>query len=211
MGAFSGQKAETNGWQLVYQFTNFTDIPTFSYDIDNSGQIGTFSRILYLIKYSQYSVWCELDDFTGGLANRIGLPISWVYDVEVTNIKTYVNNPDTGFPDADQGTIYNRETPTGRINFWPSNYATAGTTPEGNDSIYDHNDSGFSTANGYGSMQVFDTQSAIPECIFSWSGWGISNGGNCGLGSNTTNGHTDWTFNYNANNFPNKLCRIYVL
>jgi hypothetical protein len=203
MGCHSGNRADALDWFKVYEFTNFVDITTFSYDEDNSLSAPTFSRVLYQIQYDEFSVWVEFDDFTSGDATKVGLPLSWVYDVEVTNLKAYFTNPGAGFPLANLNTIVTKDSAIGKIQFWPSNYST------GADGIYSHDDTGGGTADGYGSMQVFDMEPTIPECVFSWSGWGLTNGGNCGIGSYSGT-HTDWTFNYNANDFTRKICRIFI-
>lgn len=202
MGAHSGNRPGTKEWSLIYQFTNFRDIAAFSYDVNNSLSATPFSRILYQMKYDQYSVWCELDDFSSGDATKIGLPTNFVWEVNTTNMYVWVNNPSTGFPGANQSTIYNRGPVNARINFWPSDYGTQNAT-------YDHDDDGYNTSNGYGSMQIFDVSAATPECIFAWNAWGLTNGGDCGIGNRNTS-HPDWTFAYNANTIQSKLCRIWV-
>jgi hypothetical protein len=67
-----------------------------------------------------------------------------------------------------------------------------GTTGE-NDSLYDSDDSGNSSSNGYGSMQFFDVSQSPSHCIFSWNYWGSNI---FGMGNRNTS-HPDWTF---ANN-----------
>lgn len=203
MAAHCGQSPLAKGWSLIYQFTNFVDVGQFSYDVNNSATAPAFTRILYQMKYNEYSVWCEMDDFTGGNASRVGVPLSWTYEVDVTNVTVWVNNPGTGFPGANQATIYNRGPVNGRINFWPSNYGTAA------DGLYNHDDDSYSAGDGYGSMQVFDTTAATPECIFAWNYWGGANGGDAGIGSKATS-HPDWTFTNNKGNFPASVCRIWV-
>jgi hypothetical protein len=130
------------------------------------------------------------------------VPASWIYDVAVTNLVVRVNNPGSGFPFANQSTIVNRTSATGRINFWPSNYSRA-------DAGYDGVDTGYGADNGYGSFQVFDTVPATPECIFAWNNWGNAS---CdyGIGSRASTFDTDWTFAGNATTFQNRICRVYV-
>jgi len=202
MACFSGFRPSSLQWFLTYQFTKFVDVSTFSYDVNNSLIAPSFTRIAYQMKYDQFSVWCELDDFSDNDVSKIGLPTNFVHEVNVTNMYVQVNNPNSGFPDANQTTIYNRGPVNGRINFWPSNYGTE-------DATYNHDDNGYDTGNGYGSMQIFDTTPATPECIFAWNAWGLTNGGDIGIGNQNTS-HSDWTFKYNANNFKNKKCSIWV-
>lgn len=203
MGCHSGNRAESLEWFKVYEFTDFVDVPSFTYDEDSSLSAPSFTRVLYQIQYDEFSVWCEFDDFTGNDAARVGLPLTWIYNVEVSNLKVYVTNPGNGFPLANQATLRTRDSILGKIQFWPSNYSG------GDDGVYSDDDTGGGTADGYGSFQVFDMEPTTPECVFSWSGWGGSNGGNCGIGSQNA-GHPDWTFQYNANDFTRKICRVYV-
>jgi hypothetical protein len=206
MGANAGARPQSTGWELVYEWTNFVDESSFAYDIDNSSGISSFSRILYQMKYGKYSVWCEMDDHSSSDVATIGYPDNYYREANVTNMYVWVNNPDTGFPNATQSTIYNRGPVTGRINFWPSNYGTTG----GNSSLYDHDDSGYSTADGYGSFQVFDINPSTPECIFAWNRWYGGESCDIGIGTNGYGAHPDWTFMVNGASFTPKVGRIWV-
>ena len=187
MGVAGGPKPQTS-WYQVYQWSAWNDVGSFSYDIDNSASVPSFSRILYIFAVGDSSVWIELDDFTSNTANRTGVPLTWTYEVNVTNLVVKFKK-DT-FTGADNDTIYNRfNGVNGRINFWPSNYGTSGE----NDSLYDSDDSGYSSSNGYGSMQFFDVSQSPSHCIFSWSYWGNNI---FGMGNRNT-ASPDWTF---ANN-----------
>jgi len=204
MSCAAGPNPLLLGWYPVYEFDMRSDIVAGSYDasytVNNSATAPSFTRVLYILKLNEFSVWCEFDDFTSNTAARVGVPASWIYDVAVTNLVVRVNNPGSGFPGANQSTIVNRTSATGRINFWPSNYSVGG------DGLYNAIDTGYDTGNGYGSFQVFDTAPATPECIFAWNAWGINE---YGIGSNAS-GQPDWTFTSNGAQFLNRLCRIYV-
>ena len=189
MGVFAGQNANSQGWFLVYQWRGTPDVSTLAYEVDNSGSAPSFTRVLYTMAYGKFHVWCEFDDFTSSTATRTGLPTGWIYEVDVTNMNVYVNNPEEGFPGATQSSIKNRIGVTGRINFWPSNYSTTG----GNDSLYDHDDAGASTTDGYGSMQIFSLAESTPECVFAYNRWGQGINTDIGMGSRSTS-HPDWTF-----------------
>jgi len=204
MGAHAGKRPESSGWNLIYQLRNFRnmDVPTISYDVDNSSSAPSFTRVLYQMMYNEYSVWCEFDDFTSNDATRIGIPLTWVYEVDVTNMYVWYNNPNSGFPGANQSTIYNRGPVNGRINFWPSNYSTE-------DGIYNHDDDSYGTSNGYGSFQIFDIDPATPECVFAWNAWGFSDADDVGIGNRNTS-HLDWTFADTGPNYTDRLCRIWV-
>ena len=211
MGCYIGNTTEA-GWNLIYKWATAQDVP-ITYDVNNSASFsGSFSRILYTVSYPEPSTgkfhrcWAEMDDFTGGQVNRVGVPESWTYEVDVTNLKYYYSNDVSSFPGASTSTIYNSSNyVNGRINFWPSNYGTTG----GNDSTYDYDDSGFSSDNGFGSFQLFDMTNG-GKCVFAWNAWKYSGGAsNLGMG-NSTSTHPDWTFVYNEGSFPGSYIEAYV-
>jgi hypothetical protein len=200
MAVIAGQSPESLGWFKVYEWTTFNDVPTFAYTVNNSASAPAFTRILYQLVFGVYSVWCEVDDFTTNTASRVGVPLTWVYDTTVANGKVYYSANSSGFPGTNTSTIANRSFATGRLNFWPSNYSV------GADGLYDSTDIGATTANQYGSMQIFDTTTTPHYCIFAWNSWG---GGEFGFGNRSTS-HPDWTFAANASTVPPKLGRVYV-
>jgi hypothetical protein len=203
MACFSGNRAESLGWYKVYEWSSFVDVGTFSYSTNNSSTAPSFSRILYQFAFGTYSVWCEMDDFTSNTASRVGVPLTWTYETDITNLKVYVSENALSFPGSNTATIYSRQSALGRINFWPSNYGTTG----GNSSLYDHDDDGFDAGNGYGSMQIFDMVPTTPECIFAWNQWGT---GDIGIGSRNTS-HPDWTFASNLSSIIGpRLGKVYV-
>lgn len=202
MGCHAGQRPDTLGWRQVYEWNNTNDVSSFVYTIDNSSVTTSFTRILYQIVYDKYAVWCEFDDFTSNTPSRIGIPLTWVYDVVVTNLKVYFNSNASSFPGTNTSSIYNRTAATGKINFWPSNYSQLA------DGVYDDVDGGYDTGNGYGSFQVFDTTASPHYCIFAWNAWGQTNN-DLGMGNQNT-GNPDWTFSHNSSSFSKILGRIYV-
>jgi hypothetical protein len=200
MAIVAGQSPEALDWYKVYEWTTFNDVASFAYVINNSATAPAFTRILYQIVFGVYSVWCEMDDFTSNTANRTGVPLTWVWDSSVTNLRVFYSANSTGFPGANASTIYSRAAATGKINFWPSDYGT------GADGVYDSTDTGGGTSNGYGSFQVFDTTTTPHSCIFAWNQWG---GGDIGFGNRSTS-NPDWTFAGNAATVPPRLGRVYV-
>lgn len=202
MSCAMGNRPESKGWTKIYEFDNFKmDVTNFVYKVDNSLTAPAFTRVLFQIVADKFSVWVEMDDWTLGDATKIGVPLTWVYDNDVTNLVVWSSNPGTGFPNANQATIYSRKTSLGRLNFWPSNYGT------GTNTVYDYEDTSYNTVNGHGSFQVFDMEPTTPECLFAWNHWGTSP--SIGMG-NWTGTHPDWTFSYQGNQFSKTLCRIYV-
>lgn len=205
MGAAGGPRPENEGWYKVYEWSTFNDVSTFSYDIDNSSSAPSFSRIRYIMAMNNHHVSIEVDDFTSNTANRVGVPLSWTYEVDVDNMVVKYNKPGQ-FPDAVANTQYNRiDAVQGRINFWPSNYGTTGE----NDAKYDSDDSGYSTSNGHGSFQFFDVSVSPSHCMFAWNHWGYDPTDSFGMG-NFNGTHPDWTFSYEGGQFNYRFARIFV-
>jgi hypothetical protein len=203
MAIVAGQSPEALGWFRVYEWTAFNDVPSFAYTVNNSATAPAFTRILYQLVFDIYSVWCEVDDFTSNTANRTGVPLTWTYNSSITNGRVYYSANSSGFPSTNASTISNRSFATGKVNFWPSNYSASP------DALYNDNDSGFDTGNGYGSMQVFDTTVSPAVCIFAWNQWSSSTFGDFGFGNRNTS-HPDWTFASNGSAVPPKLGRVFV-
>jgi len=201
MSTHAGQRAESLGWYKVYEWTNFSDNAFFSYTVDNSATAPSFTRVMYQILLNEYSLWVEFDDFTGGLASRIGVPFTWIYDTQITNLKINYSSNSTSFPSTTALSIYNRSAATGKINFWPSNYSPSG------GSSFDETDTGYDTGNGYGSFQIFDTTVSPAICVVAWNNWGA---GDFGFGTPQSNSNTDWTFQNNFATFTQRLGRVYV-
>ena len=189
----------------MYEWDSFVDVPAFSYNIDNSSTAPSFSRIRYIFATNNHHVSIEIDDFTSNTANRIGVPLSWVYEVDVNNMVVRYNKPGE-FPGNVSNTQYNRLQPVqGKINFWPSNYSPPGE----NDSKYDSDDSGYNAANGHGSFQFFDTSVTPSQCIFAWNHWGYDPTDSFGMG-NFNGTHPDWTFSYVGGQFSFRFGQIFV-
>lgn len=204
MAAHGGFRPDTQ-WYQVYEWTSFVDVPSFAYTLDRSSTAPSFSRILYIFKIDEHQVAIEFDDFTSNTANRVGVPLTWTYETNVTNMLVRYKKPGA-FPGNSSATQYNRlSAVTGRINFWPSDYGTTGE----NSSLYDSDDSGFGTSNGFGSFQFFDVSVSPSHCMFAWNAWPPAYSGDLGMGNRNTS-HPDWTFAYNQSNFSYTLGRIYV-
>jgi hypothetical protein len=201
MSTHAGQRAESLDWYKVYEWTNFSDNAFFSYTINNASTAPAFTRILYQILLNEHSLWVEFDDFTGGVASRIGVPFTWVYDTQITNLIINYSSNSTSFPGTTPSTVYNRSAATGRLNFWPSNYAPLG------GSNYDETDTAYSAGDGYASLQIFDTTVSPAICIFAWNNWGA---GDFGFGNPLGSATTDWTFANNHPTFRQRLGRVYV-
>ena len=210
MGVISGPNTILmSTYSKIYEWDDFyqdSGSPaSWNYTINNSSSItNTFTRIHYRFKFDSYVVFIEFDDFTGGDINKVGVPINWTYEVNVSNM--IYGFTQSSFPNSDVTTLQSQyPIVEGRINFWPSNYNSL---PTGK---YDHDDGGYSSTNGYGSMQFFNMSTPSPQTIFSYSSWGSTP--IIGFGEPQTHTHPDWTFfTSNASTFsstPN-LGQVYV-
>jgi hypothetical protein len=203
MAASSGPKPEHIGWYKVYEWDSFADVGGFAYTVNNSSTAPNFSRIMYIMAMDDQHVSIEIDDFTSNTASRVGVPLSWTYEVNVNNMVVKYNKPNS-FPGSNTSTQYNRiNAVQGKINFWPSNYGTTGD----NNSLYDSDDSGYGTSNGHGSFQFFDISVSPTQCIFAWNWWGAPGEGGMGNYSGT---HPDWTFAQNFSSFSYLLGQVFV-
>ncbi len=97
----------------------------------------------------------------------------------------------------------------GNIEFWPNNYAqqNAANVPGASSSIYDFGDSMAEPVNGYGSMQVHNTQGK--QTLFAFNHWRMGQAADLGIG-NSAGSTRDWTFTKSAANYSRKRLRIYV-
>ena len=209
MSVHAGQRPESLGWNLMLVETAFGDGPNYATD-NTSSAPSSWSRILYQLQIGEYAVWCEIDDFTSSTIGRIGIPPTssgWAYESDVTNMNVYYNKKAESFPSTTTANITTKLNRSGKINFWPSNYSRTG----GNDSLYDHDDSGFSGSQGYGSFQIHDTTPSTPECVFAWNHWGAGlSDTDWGMGNRNTN-DPDWTFaNNESSTIYGKRLRIWV-
>lgn len=210
---------ELAGYRHVYTLNmsnganwNLAGVP---YAVDNSALIGsgTFGRVAYYLELqtatgSRQWVEVSMDAFTTD-PTKVGVPAipsAAFFQRRVSNLKVSSNST----------SITSGSFAEGNIEFWPSNYtaATSGTVPGGSDTTLDFDDSGASTANGYGSFQIHNF--SLKQTILAYNHWGDNLTGQTDIGigndPNTTRSqyNPDWTFIGNANTYTLKNLYVFV-
>lgn len=208
-------------YSLVYQL----DIPAVSanfnganvpYNIDNRSAITfPFDRIAYKLELGDANgrqfVCVSTEAFTSDV-NKIGVPTvssGAFFQQQAANLEVVSNVP---------GLVTGANISTGRMEFWPNNYAPGNSSlvPNASQGLYDFGDDAASPSNGYGSMQIhnYDIDGDGPgtqgQTVFAMNAWG--NAGeviDLGIG-NAPSGHPDWTFAHNATSYSVRRLQIFV-
>ncbi len=151
------------------------------YAVDNRARHAamTYSRVGYCLSLGSNYAYVEMNDFTGAVKSRLSPPSDWIYDQAVTNLTVRSNV-------AGVSNVINAS--TGSMEFWPNCYSTPPSPIYDNDDTIDSNDC-------YGSMQIHNGTSTV----IAWNRF-AQGGANddVGIGNNSGNVHTDWTFMANA-------------
>ena len=202
---------EFNSYRLIYDLDipakgNFGRVPV-PYTVDDAAKIGAFSRVAYYMELQkagepmQY-VWVSMDAFTNDAA-RVGVPVGWQFQKDVTNLRVWSNVPN----------IRTNETiDVGNIEFWPVSFeGTVTRGLEGALAVYDMDDK--PTSGEYGSMQVHDTARTTNSCIFTYNRFQKNDATELGIGPhyNANNKGWDWTQTYNAGQYSLRHLQVYVL
>ena len=213
VGAFRGGKEPDFGsllsvekdFQLVYDLDLSKLGSDIKYNVDNSGEVTSFSQVGYLVELRSDSgdqaVFVSMDAFTDD-AKKIGVPTAASgidFRREVTNLKVF-----TTVEDMAKGEIA-----AGNIEFWPNNYSPANErkVPGASNGVYDFGDAPGPPANGYGSMQIHNT--GAKQTVFAINHWKQGARADIGIG-NSTGQSRDWTFTANAGTYEKKRLRVYV-
>ena len=213
VGAFRGGKEPDFGsllsvekdFQLVYDLDLSKLGSDIKYNVDNSGEVTSFSQVGYLVELRSDSgdqaVFVSMDAFTDD-AKKIGVPTAASgidFRTEVTNLKVF-----TTVEDMAKGEIA-----AGNIEFWPNNYSPANErkVPGASNGVYDFGDAPGPPANGYGSMQIHNT--GAKQTVFAINHWKQGARADIGIG-NSTGQSRDWTFTANAGTYEKKRLRVYV-
>ena len=203
---------EFNSYRLIYDL-NMPVIGHFAagtvpYTVNDAEKIGAFSRVAYYMELQkpgepmQY-VWVSMDAFTED-ATRIGVPVGWQFQKDVTNLRVWSNVPN----------IRTNETiAVGNIEFWPVSFS-AGIKRNlpGALSVYDMDDT--PTSGNYGSMQVHDTaRGGTNSCIFSYNRFQGTGDSEMGIGPHYNSGNKgwDWTQTYNASSYSLRHLQVYAM
>lgn len=165
------------------------------YIIDNSATIspGSFDRVGYFVELDNAWVWVSMDRFRED-PKLLGVPQANSGIVENgTLVKNLVIDSN-----RDGLKKLNRPKLSGIIEFWSSNYDSAGHRKFGSsDKHFDWKDSGGTTKPGFGSFQIFAFRDSTQKSAATL--FGITNKGGMGIGYQKPHRYrrwisTDWTF-----------------
>lgn len=162
-----------------------------SYAVNNSAALtGTsFNRVMYRLDLNTTYVEVEMDDFSGGNVNQLGVPTDWMWDRAVSNVDVRTNSTNLS---AVTGVA-------GKMEFWSDCY---GTDPG---PLYDYDDIPNGSVDCYGSMQVHvGTTTAL-----AFNAWSTTEVNGVGIG-NAASGQPDWTFAVNTGSFTTRRLQVWV-
>jgi sialate O-acetylesterase len=198
---------EAKDYQLVYSLDLTKLGMPISYNEDNHSKVDRpFDRIAYFLELqtadgNSQDIYVSMNAFTGD-ASKIGVPYfgsGEFYQQNVTNMDVY-----SSLSSIVTGTGLTG----GNIEFWPNNYgpANSANVPNASSAVFDFGDQPSDPADGYGSMQVHNHDAK--QTLFAINDWKQGAGADVGIG-NQPQGNPDWTFAYNAKNYP--VMRLVVL
>jgi sialate O-acetylesterase len=195
--------AELAGYQVVYEWNipdnsagwNTVAVP---YTVNTSATIatGSYDRVAYYLELDGNWVYASFNA-SGFLADpkKLGVPANnatngtgVASNMTVSSMNVYSN---VGGITTGTGLT------GGKVEFWPSNYGA------GANNLFDHDDNGFGTTSGHGSMQIHNT--AVPQTLFAYNAWGAARDSELGIGTGpnptgtSTGTQRDWTFNASNN------------
>ena len=144
----------------------------------------------------------SMDAFTDD-ASKLGIPVAskgvkFQQPVKNLSVKTDVPGVATG-----------KNLPGGYIEFWPHNYGALNEAkvPGASDTDYDFGDQPVEPAQGYGCMQVHNTEAK--QTVFAINKWNGGAAADFGIG-NSPGQHKDWTFTSSAANCSVKRLGVFV-
>ena len=190
----------TSGSDCEFQIVYSVDLPATGetwiksgdvpYGVDESGNVGGFSRVAYMLVLDDQRVWVEMDAFTEDAA-LLGVPVDWIWNMPVTHVlvrSLAPNQPNVVTPSS------------GGLEFWSDCYA------EGDDGMYDSHDVLTGTTDCYGSMQV----SVDDAIVFAFNAWAKADPIDIGIGPSTAGNSRDWTFAGDGGDFAVRRLEVYV-
>lgn len=186
--AFVDMTTDGGGWTLAYETVTATRVNNFIvYSVNNSSNLASisFKRVAYSMNNFNSWAFTSFDSWSSAVANhRVAAP----NDAFVNQRRVYNLNIVSSNTNIITGTgLY------GALEIWPSNYGANRNTSigtYGSDGVYDINDSGANTGNGYGCFQVHDITNLRP--VICWNNHGVANP-DIGFGPQSV-GNPDWTF-----------------
>ena len=196
---------ELSGFRKIYE----ADLPAGKfggYSFDGAADAGVFSRLAYVLELVHHDgsadwVVAAMDAFSDDAA-KLGVPAASkeTFQRRVANLVVRSN-----VKAVEEGTFVEG----GAVEFFNTNYNKSKGFPEmaeGDGGEYDFNDSANGEPGGYGCMQVHDAKRGVT--VFAYNHFNGSGTADVGIGTNA-DGHPDWTFAGNANEY--KARRLTVL
>ena len=196
---------ELSGFRKIYE----ADLPSGKfggYSFDGAADAGEFSRVAYVLELVHHDwsadwVVAAMDAFSND-AVKLGVPAASkeTFQRRVANLVVRSN-----LKAVEEGTFEEG----GAVEFFNTNYHAAkgfSGMDEGDNGKYDFNDSSSGEPNGYGCMQVHDAKRGVT--VFAYNHFNGGGTADIGIGTNAE-GHPDWTFAGNANEY--KARRLTVL
>jgi sialate O-acetylesterase len=200
--------AEAKEYELVYSLDLSKAGATIPYDVDRRDQVTKpFDRVAYFLELQKGGeqaqwVYVSMDAFTADLA-KIGVPTfasKAVFQQKVTNLNVISNVAGIATGTGLKG---------GVIEFWPHNYGpdNGAGVPGASSAVWDFGDSFGPPEDGYGSMQVGNSEAR--QTIFAFNNWKSGGGADLGIG-NGSGDNPDWTFASNAASYSVRSLRVLV-
>jgi hypothetical protein len=187
-------------YALVYSMImpaggTWTNLAAVPWAEDRTATTGAFTRVAYRLALDAEDVWIEMDAFTSD-PTKLGVPMEWVFDVDVTNVLVYSTS-------ANQQNIVTKT--TGHVELWSNCY-------DGQDGGNDFNGLDVIAASMphcYGTMEI--TVGKLPVLSFHrWANTDNNNIFDVGIGVAMAPDQADWTFSQNAGNFSSRRLEVYV-
>ena len=207
-GADDRVREELRGYQMVLDLDLAALSREVKYTSDRRRRFsGGFDRIAYLLELQKAGetwqwVCVTMDAFTADIM-KIGVPTSGsraVFRQRVTGLNVISN-----LKTLKQGHVGNG----GNVEFWPHRYGphNGAGIPHADAKRYDFDDTPGPLNPGYGCMQVHNHQAQ--QTVFAINNWQAGAKADVGIGNNPE-GHPDWTFAGNAEQYARKRLRVLV-
>jgi sialate O-acetylesterase len=211
---------EAKDYELLYDLDLKTLGHDIRYGVDRSGEIkGAFDRVAYMVELRKAGektrfVYVSMDAFTEDL-RKLGVPAVAAKALFQQAVKSLnvVSNVD--------GIVVGTGLAGGTLEFWPNNYGPPNTLPVPNASndIWDFGDQPSDPVDGYGSMQVGNSEAK--QTLFAINCWNAGPAADIGIGNSPQspvmpNGDAntartiDWTFQHNCGQYTAARLRVLV-
>jgi len=199
---------EAKDYELVYDLDLKRLGASIHYDTDKHREIRKpFDRIAYALGLQDANLrtrhlFVSMDAFTDDAA-KIAIPTvasGAAFQQAVTNLNVYSNV---------RGIVNGMNLPGGNIEFWPNDYgqANAATVSNASAESYDFGDQRRDAPDGYGSMQIHNSQAR--QTLFAINHWRDGMHADVGIGNQAT-GEPDWTFARNASSYRSMRLKVLV-